>query len=145
MVRAAILRTMSRENVEVVQRAYEAWNRGDPYGAAELLAPDVEWRMPPNLPDPETWRSSDEVRGGIENFLESWTEFRAEVEELIDAGDRVVALVRFHGRAAHTGLALESNNADATVWTLRDGLAVKVEMYSGTREAFEAVGLSERR
>src|SRR6266851_3880560 len=44
-------RAMSQENVEVVRRTYEAWNRRDFDEAAELLAPDIEWRMPSNLPD----------------------------------------------------------------------------------------------
>ena len=112
---AAILRTMSRENVEVVRRAYEAWNRRDFDEAVELLAPDIELQMPPNLPDVETWRSSDEVTRGLEAFLESWTELRVEVQELIDAGDRVVALVHYRGQAALTGLAVEGAGLDAAV------------------------------
>ena len=134
---------MSRENVEVVRRAYEAWNAGDFEAAAELLSPEVEWRLPPNLPDTQTWRSKAELERGLEAFMESFEELHAEVQELLDAGDRVVALVRFRGRSAVTGLALEGAGVDAAVWTLRDGKAVKVEMYSGTREALEAAGLSE--
>jgi ketosteroid isomerase-like protein len=132
---------MSRENVEVVRRAYEAWNRRDFDEATELLAPDIEWQMPPNLPDVETWRSSDEVTRGLEAFLESWTELRVEVHELIDAGDRVVALVHYRGQAALTGLAVEGAGVDAAVWTLRDGRAIKVQMYGGTDEALAAAGL----
>jgi ketosteroid isomerase-like protein len=132
---------MSRENVEVVRRAYEAWNRRDVDEAAELLAPDIEWQMPPNLPDAETWRTSDEVARGLEAFLESWTELRVEVHELIDAGDRVVALVRYSGQAAMTGLEVEGAGVDAAVWTLRAGRATKVQMYGGTDEALAAVGL----
>src|ERR1700716_4577042 len=131
---------MSRENVEVVRRAYEAWNRRDFDEAAELLAPDVELQMPPNLPDVETWRSSDEVTRGLEAFLESWTELRVEVHELIDAGDRVVALVHYRGQAALTGLAVEGAGVDAAVWTLRDGRAIKGQMYGGTDEALAAAG-----
>jgi ketosteroid isomerase-like protein len=134
---------MSRENLEVVRRAYEAWNRRDVDEAAELLAPDIEWQMPPNLPDAETWRSSDEVTRGLETFLESWTELRVEVHELIDAGDRVVALVRYSGQAALTGLEVEGAGVDAAVWTLRDGRATKVQMYGGTDEALAAVGLRQ--
>ena len=134
---------MSRENVEVVRRAYEAWNRRDFDEAAELLAPDVELQMPPNLPDVETWRSSDEVSQGLEAFLESWTELRVEVHELIDAGDRVVALVHYRGQAALTGLAVKGAGVDAAVWTLRDGQATKVQMYGGTDDALAAVGLRE--
>jgi ketosteroid isomerase-like protein len=134
---------MSQENVEVVRRAYEAWNRRDVDEAAELLAPDIEWQMPPNLPDADTWRSSDEVALGLETFLESWTELRVEVHELIDAGDRVVALVHYSGQAALTGMAVEGQGVDAAVWTLRDGKATKVQMYGGTDDALEAVGLRE--
>jgi ketosteroid isomerase-like protein len=134
---------MSQENVEVVRRTYDAWNRRDFDEAVELLAPDIEWQMPPNLPDAETWRGSDDVARGLETFLESWTELRVEVQELIDAGDRVVALVRYSGQAALTGLAVEGQVVDAAVWTLRDGKATKVQMYAGTDEALEAVGLRE--
>jgi uncharacterized protein len=134
---------MSQENVEVVRRMYDAWNRRDFDEAVELLAPDIEWQMPPNLPDAETWRGSDDVARGLETFLESWSELRVEVQELIDAGDRVVALVRYSGQAALTGLAVEGQVVDATVWTLRDGKATKVQMYAGTDEALAAVGLRE--
>jgi uncharacterized protein len=134
---------VSQENVDVVRRAYQAWNRGDIDSAAELLSPDIEWHMPSNLPDPETWQSSAEVRVGIASFLESWEEFRIEVQRYIDAGDRVVALVRYRGRAQLTGLALEGAAVDAMVWTLRHGKAIKVQMYGGTDEALEAVGIRE--
>src|ERR1700716_1494690 len=109
---------MSRENVDVVRRAYEAWNRRDVDAATELLAPDIEWQMPPNLPDVDTWRSSDEVARGLEAFLESWTELRVEVHELIDAGDRVVALVRYSGQAALTGLAVGGQGGGGAGWTV---------------------------
>jgi uncharacterized protein len=131
---------MARGDVEVVRSAYEAWNRGDLEAAAELLSPDIEWRLPANLPDPETWRGSEEVREGLARFLGSWEDLQVDVQELIDAGERVVALVRFRGRAALTGLALEGAAVDAQIWTLRDGKAVRVEMYGGTEEALEAVG-----
>ncbi len=44
---------MSEENAEIVQRAFEAFNRGgreaDASGA--ILAPDVDWEVPLGLPD----------------------------------------------------------------------------------------------
>jgi uncharacterized protein len=134
---------MSQENVEIVRRAYEAWNAGDFDAAAELLSAGMEWQMPPNLPETDTWRSKAEVERGLENFMESWKELRAEVQDLIDAGDRVVALVRFRGRSAVTGLELRGVSVDAAVWTVRDGKLAKVEMYGGTQEALEAAGLLE--
>jgi ketosteroid isomerase-like protein len=134
---------MSQENVELVRRAYEAWNVGNFDAASELLSPEMEWQMPPNLPESDTWRSKAEVQRGLEDFMQSWKELRAEVQDLIDAGDRVVALVRFRGRSAVTELELQGVSVDAAVWTVRDGKLAKVEMYGGTEAALEAVGLRE--
>jgi ketosteroid isomerase-like protein len=132
---------MSRENVEIVRRAFEAWNRGDAEAATAVLDPDVEWRLPPNFPDAEGWRGRDEVVEGLTAIAGSWDEFRVEVQELIDAGERVVALVRFHGRAAITGLDLEGVSVDGQVWTIRDGRAVAIQMFNGSAAALQAAGL----
>jgi uncharacterized protein len=131
---------MSRDNVEIVRRAFEAWNRGDPESALELLDPDIEWRLPPNFPDADAWHGRDAVVQGLAAVAGSWDEFRVEVHELIDAGDRVVALVRFHGRAAITGLDLGGVSVDGQVWTLREGRAVAVQMYNGTSDALRTIG-----
>jgi ketosteroid isomerase-like protein len=77
---------------------------------------------------------------GLTGVAGSFEEFRIEVQELIDAGDRVVALVRFHGRAAITGLELGGMSVDAQIWTLRDGKAVDIQMYNGSDEALQAIG-----
>jgi ketosteroid isomerase-like protein len=135
---------MSRENVEVVRRALDAWNAGDPAVAAAVLDPDVEWQLPENFPDTGVLQGRERVIAELEALLDSWDEFTVEVRELIDAGDRVVALVRYRGRAATTGLILGGQSMDAQVWTLRGGRAVEVRMYSGTDSAFAAAGIDRR-
>ena len=37
---------MSQENVEVLRRGYEAWNRGDRDAAFESLEPEFELQLP---------------------------------------------------------------------------------------------------
>ena len=135
---------MSRKNVDVVRSAYEAWNAGDLDAAVEFLDPVIEWRMPPNFPEAGTYQGVDEVKSRLEEFLESWEDFQVEVEELIEAGDRVVALTRFRGRSKGVGLELTGVAVDAQVWTLSEGRVTHVWMYGGTEEALEAGGLSER-
>jgi uncharacterized protein len=132
---------MASENVEIVRRAFEAWNSGDAEAAIALLDADIEWRLPPNFPDAQAWHGRDAVVEGLTAVAGAWDEFRVDVQELIDIGDRVVALVRFHGRATITGLDLGGVSVDGQVWTLRDGKAVEVQMYNGRSEALRAAGI----
>ena len=125
---------MSKENGEIVRRAYEAWNRGDREKAIELLDPDVKWSLPPHFPDAETWHGRDRVVDGLREMMGSWESLHMDVRELIDEGDRVVARVRFEGRSALTGLDLAGMGVDTQIWTLRDGLAVEVRMFGGAED-----------
>ena len=124
--------------MEIVRRAYEAFNINDPDAAIGLLDPDVEWTLPAHFPDAETWRGRDRVVEGLRSMAASFDSLNLEVHELIDAGDRVVALVHIQGRAAVTGLDLSGMGVDGHIWTLRDGLAVSVHMYGGTDEALKS-------
>jgi ketosteroid isomerase-like protein len=135
---------MASTNVAIVRRAYEAWNAGDIAAATEVLDPSVEWRMPPNFPEADTYRGIEEVTSRLTEFLEQWEEFVVEIEELLEAGDDVVALTRFKGRSKKVGLALTGVSVDAQVWTLRDGRVTRVWMYGGTEDALEAAGLATR-
>ncbi|HEU0023252.1 MAG TPA: nuclear transport factor 2 family protein [Thermoleophilaceae bacterium] len=131
---------MSSDDVEIVRRAYRAWNDGDLEAAADLFDPAIEWHTPPNVPEAGTWRGESEVRHGIDEFRESWDELRAEVHEVFEAGDKVVAFVRFRGRSRATGLELEGVSVDSQVWTVRNRKVVRVEMYPGD-EALAALGI----
>jgi ketosteroid isomerase-like protein len=77
---------------------------------------------------------------GLRALSASFDSLHLELHELIDAGDRVVALVHIQGRAAVTGLDLAGMGVDAHIWTLRDGRAVAVRMYGGTGEALAEIG-----
>jgi ketosteroid isomerase-like protein len=131
---------MSSENVEIVRRAYEAFNIDDPEAAIALLDPDVEWTLPAHFPDAETWHGRDRVVEGLRSMASSFDSLNLEVHELIDAGDRVVALVHIQGRAAVTGLDLSGMGVDGHIWTLRDGRVVAVRMYGGTGDALAEIG-----
>ena len=137
---------MSQENIERIRRGYEAFNRGDLAGAAEGFDPNIEWRIPFQLPDSppdETYHG----RQGVIRFWETWRaafdDFRVELEEIIDAGDQVVVFAGVRGRGAGSGADVKSPSFPQ-VWTLGDdGRPVRVEMYPSRAEALEAVGLSE--
>jgi ketosteroid isomerase-like protein len=61
------------------------------------------------------------------------------LDALLDAGDRVVALLRQRGRSKATGLPVDMSLAQ--IWTLRDGKQARMDMYSDRTEALAAAGL----
>jgi ketosteroid isomerase-like protein len=67
--------------------------------------------------------------------------YRAEVQEAVDLGDRVLVLVRDYARRRGSEAEPESN--DAAVWTVRDGKVARAEFYPDRDEALRAVGMEE--
>jgi ketosteroid isomerase-like protein len=67
--------------------------------------------------------------------------FYAELEELFDRGDQVLAFVHVRGRGDASGIELDARNAQ--LWTLRHGRAVRGEAYADRDRALKAAGLKE--
>jgi ketosteroid isomerase-like protein len=138
---------MSRENVEVVRRLFAALQSDDVGnferrfdGVREIFDPEVEWVAPPHsLLASEEYRGYDGVRRFWTQFLSAWDEYGVEVEELIDAGDQVVAVMRLSGRTND----LEVDEARSSLLTLRDGRIVRIEPFASKEGALEAAWLSE--
>jgi uncharacterized protein len=132
---------MSEQNVEVVRRVSEAFARGDLDTVFALVSPEIEW----DFSHADTWLEEQSYQGyaAIMEFFSvwvgEWDDYHFELEEVIDAGDRVVAIVRDEGRAKSSGVKLERRHAE--IWTLRGGRVVKIEPFDHKNEALEAVGL----
>jgi ketosteroid isomerase-like protein len=130
---------MSEENVEIVRQAARAWESGDLDRVRELTSDDlVTYR---DQPDGAT-------RHGMEGFLEmtldwieGFDEWSGTTEEVIDAGDRVLA--RFHQSARGEASGVPVEEDWWFVYAVEDGKIARVEMYRSRDEALEAAGLSE--
>jgi ketosteroid isomerase-like protein len=130
---------VSRRNVELVRRAAQHFQRtGEPWW--ELLDPDIEI-YDHDMPDAGEYRGRDGFREWVAQWGEAWESFSIEAGDYIDAGDRVVELVRLSARGKGSGVPLE--RLDGMVWTLRDGKAVRLDYFGSRTEALEAVGLSQ--
>jgi uncharacterized protein len=125
-------------NADLVRRGYEAWNRGDVEAVLAFLDPEIKWEGYTHIPESGALSGREEVKAWIERFLEAWEELDIEVTDLIEDEDRVVALVRFRALGKESGVEVEGG-VDAHVWTVRDGKAVAVRLYQGTREALDDV------
>jgi ketosteroid isomerase-like protein len=133
---------MSRENVELVRRLFDVYNERSFVENAELIDPEIVWDVSRvELPDGASYTGRSELR----SFAKAWEEgFESELvtaQEIFDAEDRVVVLVHHRGRGMISGI--EIDQTFAMVWTLRDGRAVRMDIYPTRAEALEAAGLLE--
>jgi ketosteroid isomerase-like protein len=137
---------MSRENVEVVCRSYEAYNRGDLEGVLATLHPRVVWEE--NHPvfgfvglDP-VYEGHEGFRRWWEATREPWTTVEAEIHEITPVGDdTLVVRTTMHGTGGGSGVVVELRFFH--VIDFRDGKIARRRLYPERQEALEAVGLTE--
>jgi ketosteroid isomerase-like protein len=136
---------MSRENVEVVRGIYEAVARRDSDAPFAAYAEDIVWDQSNSkraaVSGAPVYLGHEGVRRFWRDALEVFGAIDLEVEELIDAGEHVVAAIREREVGRTSGAAVE--NGHVAVWTLADGKVTRMRIFDERREALEAVGLTE--
>jgi len=132
---------MSQENVETVKRATVFLATRDWQGMAELFDPDVELHgTVGGLEEGQILRGLREITQAFDRETDDvWEEHRLEPQEFLDAGDRVVILLREYQRGKGSGVELVVDTA--TIVDVRDGRIVRMQGYMNPAEALEAVGL----
>jgi uncharacterized protein len=133
---------MSQENVDALEAVYAEWGLGNFRPISDVYGPEMEWGWSEEFPDIHGVFRDPELRSRrILEWLSQWEDWRIEAERYISAGDFVVVLCRYTGRGKESGVAVDT--AGAHVWTMREGKAVRLEIFSSRRKALEAAGLRE--
>jgi uncharacterized protein len=132
---------MSEENVEALRPVYEEWARGNFRPSSDVYGPDLEWGWSEEFPDIHGVFRDPEPRTRSLEWLRQWEDWLVEAEEYISGGEFVVVLCRYRGRGKQSGAAVDTTGAH--VWTMREGKAVRLEVFSSRAKALEAAGLSE--
>jgi ketosteroid isomerase-like protein len=124
--------------VKLVREIIEALNRGDVDGMLERMHPDFEWRPLEASPAAGgVYRGHEQVRGYVEDWLGTFDDLRLDLEDPTEVANRVVVVVRGHGRGRGSGLELA--NHFCQVWTLRGGAAAGMEEYATRAQALAEV------
>jgi uncharacterized protein len=132
---------MSRENVEIVRRALEAYDSEGLDGYLRYLNPEVEWGTTDTWIERATYRGHAGVRRYLGTMEAEFDDVRVKPVDVIDAGEQVVSSVRISGRGKGSGAPVELTLI--SVGWLRDGVAYRIRNYPDMAQALEAAGLEE--
>jgi ketosteroid isomerase-like protein len=142
--------SMSKENVELIRTLIPPPETdlvtliGDDQ-LFQAAAAALESVIDPEIESLANWMGGTRYVG-VEGFrklwldwLEPWASYHQEVEELIDAGDRVLVLARDRGQRPDVNAEIEI--IASSVWEVREGRVVRVAFYTDRDDAFDAAGV----
>ncbi len=133
---------MSQENVEIVKRSNEAFNAHDIERWASFIDPHFQFVDHMAAVAEESGSGIESSRRLVEEWFATFPDFRAPIEEIIDAGDLVVTVTHYQGTGASSGLGYSQRAAE--ILTLRNGKLIHAELgFADKAAALEAAGLSE--
>lgn len=125
-----------------MRAGYEAMGRGDFNAVLDLMDPEIEIHDRPEIPDPQTYRGREGVLSALSQNLESFDDLEMVPESFVEEGDQMVVCILLRGRGRVSGVPVEDRLAHR--WTIRDGRAVALQVYSDPADALRAAGLADR-
>lgn len=128
--------TAIEQNLETLRSAYDAYANKDIESFLALLDDEFEFRQSELVP----WGGSYRGREGMIEFLGTITahvDSGVEVEEMVEAGEHVVAIGRSHGTVKSSGRPFDVRAVH--VWKLRNGKLSSLDVYLDTPAMVEAL------
>jgi uncharacterized protein len=126
-------------NVEIVQSAFDAWDRGDTDAILDVCDEDIVVIQAAELP------GVPDIQNGHAGVLEAfalwpgyWDDFRIEILRTVALGEQVVVTTDQSGRSKETGIEVTAQFT--FLFTLRDGKITEWRIFLRESEALEAAG-----
>jgi ketosteroid isomerase-like protein len=136
---------MSQENVDIVRRIYDAVARRDSVTPFAFYAQDIVWDLSNSARSAfysaPVYRGHGGVRRSWQESLSAFGEVDFEVEQLLDEGEYVVAVIREREVGRASGVPVEARHT--AVWALAAGKVTRLQVFDDHQRALEAVGLRE--
>lgn len=134
-------------NADLIRRIFAEGNRvaeGGDFDAwpDDLLSEEIVWEAMEEAPDAGTYRGLEEIRGYLEDWLETVDGFHNELRGLTEFGAGVVADVRFSGRIKDTDNEMTFDYSQASL--IEDGKVARIKEFREHDEAVAWVKDSER-
>ena len=96
-------------DVEIAKKMFDAWNSGNVDRMTEFWSDDGDWiwEDAPEIPDARVVRGREQVEEHLRGVIGLMGEMEIKVEELVDLGDEVLAVIRFNVHGAQSGIELD--------------------------------------
>jgi ketosteroid isomerase-like protein len=133
---------MSQENASVRNEAVLRWFRAfdtDSAAFKDALHPDVEWF--PIEENHSKYKGIESAMRLRNRWLETWGDHRFDLEEVIESGDSVVALVHITARGKGSGATVDVRFYAR--FEVREGKVALIFDHADRATALQAAGLSE--
>ena len=118
-------------NIEIVRAHYAASAEGNVHLMMANVSPQVRWTEMAGFPCAGTWVGPQAVIDNVFAALSrEWTNYRFELQSLVDGGERIVADGAYHGTYRATGKELQARVAH--IWKLQNGTIVAFEQFTDT-------------
>ena len=107
----------------------------------DLSAPDVHVDGSRRIFNPAVYDGHEGMRQLIREIYDAWEGFAEATTRLVPVGDMVVAIQKISGRGRAS--MAEVHASGASVWTVRHGLVVRVDVFNDVDEALAFAGAEE--
>jgi ketosteroid isomerase-like protein len=134
---------MSRENVEIVRRAYDAAQGQDPESGLTLLDENIVWDMTGlGMPDlAKVYRGRQGIREFWTGWLAAWETIEFKALDVEDRDAHVIVEVQQRNLGRASGVTVDFHYFQT--FTVRNGKITASHMAQTRTQALEAVGLRE--
>ena len=133
---------MSQEDVEIVRRGIDAYNRRDLDGTLENWASDavLDWSNSRGF-DAGVFRGHDEIRAHWQRLLEAFDAVRIELVDPIEVEDGLLVVENVGYLRGRDGVEVQTRSS----WliTIRNGKVTAFTLYQTKQDALEAARPSE--
>ena len=136
---AEVPEASSEQKVEIVRRMYEAFHGGDADGALAHFHPEVEVDASRRV-DGGVGHGREDLSRIITTWVGAFDDWREEIEEIRDLGDRVYVVATQRGTGKGSGVEVEYHYA--ILYEVREGTITKMAIYNEPAQALEAAGRS---
>jgi len=131
---------MSQENVALIRGIYDGFAAGDVGAVLGAMSQDIVWNEAENFPyaDHNPYVGPQAVAEGVfARCIGEWDGFTVSVDEVLDAGDTIVALGRYSGTYKATGKAMNAQLVH--VWRVAGGKATHFQQYADTLQVAQVI------